>query len=145
VGIMSEILDPVGPAPETRSLSFLVLLFGASAAPIFWLGQTMLSYALTAQACYPGDHPVRISFATNLGTVLILCDAMAFIAALAGAAASWWCWRHVRTVERGAINLRIGAGRVRFLSLWGIFSNLCFLIGIAFNTIATLTVPPCPN
>jgi hypothetical protein len=32
---------------------------------------------------------------------------------------------------------------VRFLALWGIFSSLWFLCAIIFNTIGSLTVPPC--
>jgi hypothetical protein len=140
---MSETLDPVGPAPETRSLNFLALLYGASAAPIFWLGQTMLGFCATAYACYPGDHPVRISFATTMGAAILGFDALAILAAASGGAVAWWCWRHIAQERKEAVNIKIGEGRVRFLALWGIFSSLCFLCGTIFNTIASLTVPPC--
>ena len=50
--------DAARPSPQKHSTRLIALLFGAAAAPIFWLGQLMLAYAVTAYACYPADHPV---------------------------------------------------------------------------------------
>jgi hypothetical protein len=136
-------VDRIGPAPETRSTSFLLLLFGASAAPIFWIGQVMLGYGVSAYACYPGDHPVAVSYGPALYDTLIVFDIVALIAAAAGGAVSFWCWRHVDREKRDAVDFKIGEGRVRFLALWGLFSSLWFFSAILFNTIGSLTVPPC--
>ena len=141
---MSQALDKIGPAPETHSVRFLLLLFGASAAPLFWLGQLMLGYAVTAYACYPGDHPTQILYAASLGGALIGFDLVAIAASAAGGAVALWCWRRVQR-KREAGSFAIGVGRVRFLALWGIFSSLWFFAAIVFNTIGSLTVPLCLN
>lgn len=127
---MSE-LDPTGPAPDTRSPRFLLLLFGAGAAPIFWLGQVMLGYGVTAYVCYPGDHPQGIASGPALGAAMTIFNIIALIAAVAGGMAAWRCWR------------RDPQGANRFLALWGLFSSLCFFSAILFNVIASVMVPPC--
>ncbi|HEX4270372.1 MAG TPA: hypothetical protein VHZ32_03265 [Rhizomicrobium sp.] len=142
---MSQILDPVGAAPETRRLSFLAIVFGVSAAPIFWLGQLMLGYGVTAFACYPGDHPAPAASTAALKTALIAFDAVAVLACAAGGAVSWWCWQRSKDEKPGGHRhaLHTGEGRVRFLALWGLMSNIWFFGAILFNTIASVTVPPC--
>jgi hypothetical protein len=126
-------LDPVGPAPETREPRFLWLLLGCSAAPLFWLGQVMLGYGVTAYICYPGDHPIRPASTASLFAVLMLFDLIAMAACAIGAIMSWRAWRHVRP----------GESRNRFLALWGLMSSLWFFAAILFNTIVSLMVPPC--
>jgi hypothetical protein len=130
---MSRVLDAVGPAPETRDPRFAWLLFGASAAPLAWLGQMMLSYSITAYVCYPGDHPVPLSSRTVLFTVLVTSDLVALVIC----AASGWvsCSAWVRVVS--------GKGRNRFLALWGMMSSLWFCAAVLFNVIASLMVPLC--
>jgi len=135
-------LDPTGPAPETRSVHFLWLLFGAAAAPLFWLGQLMLSYGITAQACYPGDHPQSPASTGSLFALLLGFDIAALLACAAGAAVSWRSWRQPRRAGTPfAVSLR--QSRSRFLALWGLMSSLWFFFAILFNTIASITVPPC--
>lgn len=142
---MSQVtLDPVGAAPETRRIAFILLLFGATIAPIFWLGQLMLGYWVTAFGCYPGDHPVPLASPQALVNILIAFDIVALIACAAGAAVSWRSWRRSEDAKSGsrqALNIR--AGRTRFLAIWGLMSSLWFFGAILFNTIASLTVPPC--
>jgi hypothetical protein len=137
---MSDTVDPVGAAPETRNVHFLILMFGACAAPIFWTGQLILGYAVSAQVCYPGDHPVMLSSAGPFFTVLIIFDAVALIAALMGGAVSWRIWQYLGALRHPTQHEE---GRDRFLAIWGLFSSLWFFFAILFNTIASLTVPPC--
>ncbi len=136
---MSE-LDPRGPAPETRDVHFLWLLFGASAAPLAWLGHTMLSYGVTAYGCYPGDHPAVAIDVKKIGgplsATVLGFDALAAILAASGFAVAWRCWK------RDALGSRNG-GRNHFLALWGIFSSLGFAVGILFNILASVLVSPC--
>ena len=130
---MSQVLDPVGPAPETREPRFLWLLFGCTAAPLFWLGQMMLGYGVTAYVCYPGDHPIGLMSAGPLSGILLLMDAVALVACAAGAAVSWRAWRRSGP----------GGGRNRFLALWGLMSSLWFFAAILFNAFASIMVPIC--
>jgi hypothetical protein len=137
--------DPVGAAPRARRAGFLVLLFGACVAPVFWLGQLMLSYWITAFGCYPGDHPAPLISTSTLQTALIAFDAAALLACAAGGVVSWRSWQRTRHESQGGHEhaLHTGEGRSRFLALWGIMSSLWFFGAILFNTIASLTVPPC--
>src|SRR5665213_1954124 len=49
------------PAPHRHRVSFIALMFGMIAAPIFWLGQLMLGYGVSAVVCYGSDHPTTIA------------------------------------------------------------------------------------
>lgn len=126
-------LDPTGPAPEARRPRFLWLLFGACAAPLAWLGQVMLSYGVTAHACYPGDHPVSLTTSGSLFAALLAFDAFALAVCAVGAFVAWRGWCHARPRD----------GRNRFLALWGLMSSLWFFVAILFNVIASVMVPPC--
>jgi hypothetical protein len=130
---MSQALDPAGAAPETRSPRFLWLLFGCSAAPLFWLGQMMLGYGVTAYVCYPGDHPLGPSMGAGLFVPLLIFDLIALGGCAAGALVSWRLWTRRRA----------GGGRNRFLALWGVMSSLWFFAAILFNVLVSILVPPC--
>jgi hypothetical protein len=133
------------PSPHRHRVSFAALMFGMIAAPIFWLGHLMLSYGVSAVACYGSDHPTIIASATALRSALIVFDSIAIIAAIAGGIVSYMSWRRVRNEKEGDQRqaLEIGDGRARFMALWGIMSSLWFLGAIVFSTIASVTVPLC--
>jgi len=137
---MSDTVDPVGAAPETRTVHFLALLFGATAAPIFWVGQLCLGYVVTADACYPGDHPVSLFETGPLFAALMVFDAVALLAALVGGIVSWRAWQRLRGLPHSS---HFEEGRDRFLAIWGLFSSLWFFFAILFNTIASIMVTPC--
>jgi hypothetical protein len=107
----------------------------------------MMGYGVTAYACFPGDQPVKPSFIARLRDALVFFDLVALAGALAGGAVSLWLLRHLRHEAEGGIRhgLHSGAGRARFLALWGMLSSLWFFFAILFNTIASVTVPPCLN
>jgi hypothetical protein len=127
-----RVLDPVGPAPETRTPRFLWLLFGCAATPLAWLAQVILAYCVTAYACYPGDHPIGPGSRSPLLTALTAFDICALAICAAGALVSWRGWRRVRASD----------GRNRLLALWGLMSSLWFFAAILSNVIASV-VPPC--
>ena len=133
------------PSPHRGRVSFWALMFGACAAPIFWLGQMMLGYGVSAIACYGSDHPTTIASGTALRTALAAFDAVAIVAALAGGIVSYSCWRAVRDEKEGGQRqaLEVGDGRARFMALWGIMASLWFFSAIVFGTIASITVPLC--
>lgn len=131
------------PAPGRARIGFLVLLFGASAAPLFWLGQLMLGYWVTSRACYGVDHPTMIAPDSGLRLLLIVFDAVAFAAVAAGAAASWWSWQRAQNQANGSRERATRHGRTRFLAIWGLFSSLWFFGAVLFNTISSIAVPLC--
>ncbi|HEY1837347.1 MAG: hypothetical protein WBQ17_02915 [Rhizomicrobium sp.] len=133
------------PAPTRNRAGFYALLFGAAAAPIFWLGQMMLGYWVSALACYGGNHPTTIASGTALRSTLIVFGIVALLAVLAGAIVSWRSWRLSRDEKKGGPNvaIHVGEGRVRFLAIWGLMSSLWFFGAILFNTIATIVAPLC--
>ena len=130
---MSGFRDAIGPAPEARSPRFHWLLFGASAPPLAWLGHMMLGYGVTAYVCYPADHPVMRAATGPLFAALLLFDALALGACIAGGLVSWRAWQKMRT----------GQSRNHFLALAGLMSSLCFAAAILFNIIASVVVPLC--
>jgi len=130
---MSGALDTAGAAPETRSPRFLWLLFGCSAAPLFWLGQMILGYGVSAYTCYPGDHPLGPSAGSGLAGALLVFDLIALAGCAAGAWVSWRIW--AQHSAKG--------GRNRFLALWGVMSSLWFFAGVLFNAIVSIMVTPC--
>ena len=128
-------------------VSLVALLFGSCAAPIFWLGQLMLNYAVTAYACYPGDHPEAIATAASLRAAMLSFDVVAIVVTAAGGITAWLCFRKTQASRavRGDLRLAAAEGRAHFLAVWGLFSSLWFFGAILFNTIASVTVPPCLN
>lgn len=136
-------IDPVDAAPETRNVSFLALLYGCTAAPLFWTGQLMLGFSVSAHACFPGDHPVSLASTGSLSTAIVVFDAVVLLACASGGLMSWTAWRRVRQPGGHRHTLHTGEGRNRFLAMWGMLSSLWFFGAVLFNTIASLVVPPC--
>ena len=135
------------PAPHRDRVSFGALLFGACAAPLSWLGQLGLGYGLTAQICFPSDHPQALPPDMPVFATLVAFDIIAFAGCIAGGGVAWWAWWQTRNEKDGGERhaLHTGEGRTRFLALWGIMSSLWFAAAILFNAIASITVPPCLN
>jgi hypothetical protein len=133
------------PAPHRDKVSFWALMFGCCAAPVFWAGQLMLGYWISAQACYASDHPTVAQMPGTLHTALVVFDAVAIVAAIAGGLVSFASWRATQEEREGGAHraLHVGEGRARFMALWGIMSSLWFLGAIVFNTIGSLMVPLC--
>jgi hypothetical protein len=132
--------DALHIAPPRNPARFWALMFGTCAAPIFWLGQLILGFGVTAEICYRGDHPSLIASGTALRTALIAFDAIAIVVALAGGIVSLTIWRVTREEKQAA---SIAEGRAHFMAQWGIWSSACFLIAIGFETIASIAVPLC--
>lgn len=127
-----------------RPASFVTLLFGAAAAPLLWTGQLLLNYTVMAHWCYSGDHSEAMVSIANLRAAMLAFDVVAILGALAGGISAWLCYLKV-CLPDAARDPRFAAaeGRARFLSILGIFSSLWFLSAIVFNSIASLTMPPC--
>ncbi len=129
--------DALHMPPIKAPRRFRLGMFGACAAPIFWIGQVSLGYLVSAEACYGGDHPGAAMSAGSLRVLLVAFDAVAIAAALAGGISAYAVFRASR---RDTSEVE---GRVRFLAIWGLLSSLWFLAAILFNTIVSLGVPAC--
>jgi hypothetical protein len=121
----------------------LLLIAAASLAPLFWAGQVMLSYFVTAEGCYPGDGPRPGMPAASLQAAIWAFDMVALAAAVTGGVISLLSWRRLGHGHEAVV--ATGEGRTRFLILWGLYSSLWFFFAILFNAIASLMVPPCAN
>jgi hypothetical protein len=130
------------PAPHRHKADFGILLFGASAAPLMWMGHLWLSYGLSSSTCFPGDLADAGAAGAGLRSALTVFDVGAVIVSLIGLAISWRSWRATRNEAEGHA-IEIGEGRMRFLAIWGILSSLLFLAAIAFAVIASFVVPLC--
>jgi hypothetical protein len=133
------------PAPHRHVVDFWILVAAGSAAPIFWLGQLILGFLVSAQVCYGGPEPTEVASGAALRGAFYAFDAVALIAGLAGAAVSYICWRSVRNEKPGGENyaLQAGEGRTRFLALWGMLSSGIFLGAIVFTIVVSIGVPLC--
>jgi hypothetical protein len=123
----------------------LFLIAAASLAPLFWMGQVLLSYWVTAQGCYPGDAPEPGMAVSGIQAAVWSFDAVALVAALAGGIMSLMVWRRIGRAGAHPAVVAMGEGRTRFLAIWGLYSSLWFFFAILFNAIATVTVPPCAH
>lgn len=133
-----------GAAPEVRSPRVLWLFAGCILAPVFWVGQLVLGYVVTAVACYPGEAPIPLP-PQSLFAMMVAFDAIALLAALAGGALALTAWLRVGSGDRQNMPLaaRLARSRAQLLAMWGLFSSLWFFFAILFNTIASVMAPLC--
>jgi hypothetical protein len=129
--------DALHMPPIQAPRRFRLSMFGACAAPIFWIGQLVLGYWVSAEACYGSDHPGAAMSPASLRALLLTFDIVAVLAALAGGVAAYAVFRRSTGAKTEV------ESRTRFLAVWGLLSSLWFLGAIAFNAIASLGVPPC--
>jgi hypothetical protein len=129
------------PAPHRERVPLRLLLFGLSGGALAWALQLATNSAIAGVACLAGggerpwaprwEWAEPASMAINLGALLL-----AFLA-LAVASLSIRKTRH-EEAERSGDVMDAGEGRTRFLSVWGIWASLLFILAIGFNTISLL-------
>ena len=136
-------LSEAHPSPHRDRVSLGALIFGASAAPSFWIAQLLLSSACSGVLC--GSNTNKAATIGMLQSLFLAFDAVAVLAAVAGALVSYRCWRATHREHPGGTGHAVesGEGRSRFLALWGMLASIWFLFAIAFNAIASFVVPPC--
>lgn len=120
---------PVGPA----------LTFAAFGAPVAWLLQLIVGYALSAHACYPLDVPLVAPVWPRLWWWLIGIDMGAVVIAGAALFTAWGChvaWRGVEPRSPGEL-------RNRFIAHWSVLTSLLFLIAVLFTIVMVFIEPVC--
>jgi hypothetical protein len=133
------------PAPHRRNASFFSLGFGLGAAPLAWAGQSIVGYALSSYACFPGPTPRGVPLFTETRPILLALNVAAIILAVLGGAIAYRNWSATRGEKAGGLEhlVEIGEGRTRFLAMCGILSSVGFLVATIFSLLAIVLAPLC--
>jgi hypothetical protein len=135
------------PAPHRDRVSALESLFGLLGGPLAWFIQLCAGYALASWPCFPSEeHRLRMpdSYAWT-SSALIAVSVAAIVIALASFIVSRRAFDRTRDEEAGGHPhlLEAGAGRTRFLALWGMVFGAGFAIVTAMTTVAFFVLPRC--
>jgi uncharacterized membrane protein YeiB len=137
------------PAPHRDRISLNILLFGLFGAPVAWLGQLIVNFALASHACFSASMSRSrvLPGWEEIWFVLLLINIAAIMVALIAAATSYRNWHSTKEEHPSSSEalLETGEGRTRFMAASGIMTGLVFLIAILFDTIALFVVPQCAN
>ena len=130
------------PAPDRGRVRNFVLFFGLAAAAFAWSVELAATASLGGAACVTGDGPKFGFTSAGWATVtLTVVNLVALLVAFGALAISWRNMKRASVLEGRHVTgdggvLDSGEGRTRFISVWGIFASVLFIIAIGFNTIA---------
>lgn len=133
------------PTKHRARVGLGMLFYGLFAAPVFWAGNLLTSYALATHACYPGHDPlVRVIDGFGFAWPLILgCYFVTLGLCVSGFIVAFRSWRISGSESEGHGHqlIEVGEGRTRYLGIIGMaFSVLFFLVTLA--GIVTLAIIP---
>jgi hypothetical protein len=135
------------PAPHRERVTFLELAFGLAGGPVAWFLQFNAGYALATWPCFPNDHRMQLpmdGYAWSLPTMV----AVMIAGVLISLAALWISWRNLQKTReeqpggRGHL-METGAGRTRFLALWGVMLGGGFALASVVTAVAFVVLPRC--
>jgi hypothetical protein len=119
-------------------------LFGG---PIAWFLQFCAGYALASEPCFRAGERLAAPVPALQWTLLAMILSMAAGIAIAVLSlfVSWRVYRRTKEEAHGetAHAAEAGAGRARFLSLWGVLLGGAFAVATAMTGVAFLTLPRC--
>jgi hypothetical protein len=129
------------PAPHRGQIGLGLLALSLLAAPVVWSLQLLSIYGFASYACAPGQMPASGWAHWVLPLVNLAALAVVALATLL----SLRNLRHTRQEHEDQTGgmMDAGEGRTRFLSIWGIWMGVLFLLAIAFNTVAVFWVGLC--
>jgi hypothetical protein len=133
------------PAPQRDRVSLFALCFGLAAAPLAWVAQTIIGYALSSYACFPGDSPRSMPLFAGAEQIAVAMNLIAIVVAAVAASIACRSWQATRDEDDGRAShlVEVGEGRTRFLALWGMLTSVGFLVAMIFASLAILLVPLC--
>ncbi len=134
------------PAPHRGEIYHALLALGLLLAPLAWSAQLLILYAFASNACWPaGIASVGTAGPAWLGWALPLVNLVGLLAAALAIGLSLRNLQRTRGEherQSGGM-LDAGEGRTRFLSVWGLWAGVIFLLAIGFNTLAVFWAGRC--
>lgn len=134
------------PAPARGRINLWSLFFGLGGAPLAWALQLLAISSIATVACAVGDGPTRLPPDAAWATPALIAVNLAALAVAALAIAVAYV-TFARTSDEAADTtggiMEAGEGRSRFLSVWGIWTGILFILAIAFNTLSVFWVGLC--
>lgn len=135
------------PAPQRKRVSTFSSAFGLLGGPLAWFVHLCGGYGLASWSCFPKDQRgmAPLVGASWSGPVMIgLLVAGVVIAALSLVIArrNFNRTRGEGAGEQGHVS-EVGAGRTRFIALWGMLLGGGFAVATLFDVVAFLVLPRC--
>ena len=144
---LNDIRPPERPLPRLGIVAVMGILFTVFGGPLAWFLQLCTGYALATQPCFRGGSrsPLPPPALQWTWPAMVLCMIAAIVIALLAFSASWRAYRRSREETLGDTHrvFEEGAGRTRFLALWGMVLGCGSAIVAAFTTVAFMTLPRC--
>ncbi len=135
------------PAPHAGRVKSLECLFGLVGGPLAWYLQLCAGYALASAPCFSGGSrmPAPLPALQWTWIAMLLATAAALAIALLSLLLSWRMYQRTKEEAAGgtARLLDGGAGRTRFLALWGVLLGSGFALATAITALAFVTLPRC--
>lgn len=133
------------PAPDRERVGLGILMLGLFGAPLVWAVQLLLIYGFASYACAGGVLQPPHASPAWLNWLLPLVNVAALLLAALATAASYRNLRRTRHEHTGHFRgvMDAGEGRTRWLSIWGIWMGIVFMLAIAFNTIGVFWAGLC--
>jgi amino acid transporter len=135
------------PAPHAERVNLGEMFFGVLGGPLAWYLQLCTGYALASAPCFRDGIRVAAPLPALQWTWPAMIAAMlaGVVIALVALGISWRAFRRTRQETAGgsAHLLERGAGRTRFLALWGVLLGSAFAIAAAITAVAFILLPRC--
>ena len=135
------------PAPHANRVKLHELFFGLFGGPLAWYLQLIAAYGFASQPCFRGGLRMAMPLPTLQWTssAMTLAVAAAVVVALLSLLVSWRAFRRTQEEAAGrtAHLAEMGAGRTRFLALWGVLLGSAFALATVMTAVALITLPRC--
>jgi hypothetical protein len=134
------------PAPQRHVLPPRQSFFAVFGGPLAWFLQLNADFALASNPCFINNER---SIAPHLAPDwtwrgMIVIAVAAFAVALAAALIAWRAYRLTKEESTGDNTaMEIGAGRTRFLALWGLCLGAGSALVIVLTALAFFVLPRC--
>ncbi len=135
------------PAPLRHQQSRGEALFSVFGGPVAWFVQLCAGYALATWPCFPQDHRRVLPQSGYLWSFPLMVALLiaGVVVALAAFGVAWRTFRRTRNEAGGDHRhlMEVGAGRTRFIALWGMLLGAGFAVATSLTAVAFLLVPRC--